>query len=87
MKQVNARAFSRAFVQTLQQFRDALERNDKHEANVCYATAMGLVSGAVLSGGLSKAVGQELLTTLAETRASFSAAFGDKPGVPDIHLH
>lgn len=87
MKEVNAKAFSRTFVQALQQFRDAVERKDKHGADVCYATAMGLVSGAALSGGLSKAVGLELLSTLAETRAAFSAAFGETPGVPDIQLH
>lgn len=86
MKDVYARAFSRTFVQTLQQFREAVERKDKHGANVCYATAMGLVSGAALSGGLNREKALELLENLAETRASFTAAFGDKPGASDIQI-
>lgn len=86
MKQVNAQIFSKTFAEVLVQFRRAVERNDKHGADVCYATAMGLISGATLSGGLDKAKGTELLGTLAETRASFKMAFGDKPGAPEIQV-
>ncbi|AZC39431.1 hypothetical protein [Pseudomonas chlororaphis] len=68
------------------QFRSVVERNDKRGTDLCYATAMGLISGVTLSGGLDKAKGAELLATLAETRASFSAAFGDKPGAPEIQV-
>jgi hypothetical protein len=84
MKQVNARIFSRALSQVLGQFHAALERNDKDQANFCYATALGLISGATLSGGLNKAKGQELLVTLKDTRVLFTAVFGESPDEPKI---
>lgn len=87
MRHANRQAFSRALAGVLVEFRDALISNDKHGANLCYTTAIGLVSGAMLSGGMSKAYGQELLTALAETRSSFEAAFGDAPATPDLLLN
>lgn len=87
MRPVNAQIFSRTFAEVLVQFRCAVERHDKYGADVCYATAMGLISGATLSGGLDKTKGAELLATLAEIRDSFTATFGDKPGAPEIQVN
>lgn len=87
MRPINAQIFATTLAEVLVQFRNAVERLDKHGADVCYATAMGLISGATLSGGLDKTQGAELMATLAETRASFTAAFGGQPGAPEIQIN
>lgn len=87
MKRANAEAFSTTFAQILLEFRHSVERHDRHSANASYATAMGLIAGAILSGGLEKTKGLELLATLKETRTVFSRTFGDAPSIPDISIN
>lgn len=87
MKQANAQIFSRTLVGVLVQFRNAVDDNNQNGANLCYATALGLITGATLSGGLDQAKGKELLATLDETRAAFEASFGEAPGTPEIQIN
>tara|TARA_R110002124_G_scaffold128157_7_gene288568 strand:+ start:133 stop:399 length:267 start_codon:yes stop_codon:yes gene_type:complete len=77
--QQHADAFARALARALLQFREYVEAADKEGANVAYATALGLIYGATLCGGISKAKGQELQATLDETRATLMSAFGSAP--------
>lgn len=72
-------AFSRALARAVLQFRKCVEAADEGGANVAYATALGLIAGATLSGGISKAKGQEFLVTLKETRAALLSTFGSAP--------
>lgn len=59
----------------LVQFRNAVDDNNQNGANLCYVTAMGLITGATVSGGLGQTKGNEMLTTLDDTRAAFEASF------------
>jgi hypothetical protein len=81
-RQQHADAFARALAGVLLQFRECVEAADKEGANVAYATAMGLIAGATLCGGISKAKGQKLQATLDETRAALMSAFGAAPEHP-----
>lgn len=87
MKQVNAQAFSRTLAGVLVQFRNAVDDNNQNGANLCYVTALGLITGATLSGGLDQAKGKEFLATLDETRAAFEASFGEAPDTPEIQIN
>lgn len=80
--QQNADAFASALAGVLLQFRECVEAADREGANVAYATAMGLIAGATLCGGISKEKGQALQATLDETRATLMSALGTAPAAP-----
>jgi len=80
--QQHADAFTRALAGVLLQFRECVEAADKEGANLAYATAMGLIAGATLCAGISKAKGQALQDTLDETRAALMSTFGTAPAPP-----
>lgn len=86
--QQHADAFARALAGALLQFRECVEAADKEGANVAYATAMGLIAGATLCGGISKVKGQALQATLDETREALMSAFGSAPDTPaDLRIN
>lgn len=80
--QQHAEAFARALAGILLQFRECVEAGEKEGANLAYATAMGLIAGAALCGGISREKGQALQATLDETRAALMRAFGAVPDTP-----
>lgn len=87
MKHANAQIFSLTLADVLVQFRNAVDGNNQNGANLCYVTALGLITGATLSGGLDQAKGKELLATLDETREAFEVFFGEAPGSPEIQIN
>lgn len=74
-------AFSTSFARAIVDFKAAVERGDKSAANIHYIYACGLISGATLSGGVSKKFGLRLMSTLEDSRSALMAAFGDMPPV------
>ncbi len=80
--QQHAAAFARALAGIFLQFRECVEAAEKEGAYVAYTTAMGLITGATLCGGISKAKGQALQSTLDETRVALMSAFGTAPATP-----
>lgn len=80
--QQHSDAFTRSLAGVLLQFRESVEAADREGANVAYATAMGLIAGATLCGGISKEKGRALQATLDETRAALTSAFGTAPDAP-----
>lgn len=80
--QQHADAFARTFARVLLQFRESVEAGEKEGANLAYATAMGLIAGATLCGGISKEKGHAMQATLDETRAALMSAFGTAPDTP-----
>ncbi|KJS27878.1 MAG: hypothetical protein VR76_08455 [Pseudomonas sp. BRH_c35] len=80
--QQHADAFARSLTRVLLQLRESAEAGEREAANLAYATAMGLIAGATLCGGLSKEKGQALQATLDETRSTLMNAFGAAPVAP-----
>ncbi|WP_434526379.1 hypothetical protein [Photorhabdus asymbiotica] len=48
-----------------------MERKDKDSAYMHYAMTMGTISGATLSGGISRNAGLDFINTLEEIRHAF----------------
>ncbi len=74
-------AFSNSFACTIVDFKPAVERGDKSAASIYYIYACGLISGATLSGGVSKKFGLRLMSKLEDSRSALMAAFGEIPPV------
>lgn len=74
-------AFSNSFACALVDFKGAVVRGDKSAANIHYVYASGLISGATLSGGMSKKLGLRLMSQLEDSRSALMAAFGEIPPV------
>ncbi|WP_434523823.1 hypothetical protein [Photorhabdus asymbiotica] len=82
MKKVYAKALSEQLAREFLNLRSAIERNDKDSAYLHYAMTMGIISGATLSGGISRNAGLDFINTLEEIRHAFRETFHESLDLP-----